>query len=733
VVQGRIWILGGGALSVAAVVVAWLALRFDRPVVELPEADRLSAAAPAAVSAPPVPASGGEVGVAEAQPEPPTFDVVRVATDGGALVAGRAAPGSAVDLLVDGVVVAQALADAAGQFVAIFALDPSAEPQVLSLAMVLADGASVPSEDVVVLAPRAAPEAAVAEVAEATPGDGGTGAEGSGGAESGPVAVASSALAGEVGGASAAPSPDAVGVAEPEAVAEGSVDEVPLAAVAEAAVRATSDPAEVGVASQVVAAAPGTADADRAPEVVAAASGSTDAGEAPAIFTSAPDIAADGLAPAVVAADSVEPQGAAAEGAVPVGAASVAAAAAPDFLLDRTGQVRVLDTARQALDNVVVDAIGYDADGSVQVSGRALQGAEGTALRIYLNNRPLAVARAQAGHWQLDLPDVAPGVYTLRVDELDGAGQVVSRFETPFLREDPVAVARLLAVPEGVGAGQPEGAGVGQGRAIGPFDQVAAVPAQSDDAVTVVPDVPDAARIQITAQAGGAPVEPQAAAPIPVSNGPGVSGLQAADAQARDTAQVTGGTAAAQGVTAALASAGGTAAGTVGTSGTASEAAATSLPLVPQPDASALTASGTSTVDNAADAEPTPFVAAPARENLNRTEPGSEGSETARTEEVAQTESAATDTDAGPVAASEADESVPVAPQPVATATGTNPASAAPPRVTLITVQPGQSLWRISHQHYGDGARYVQIFRANQAQIRNPNLIYPGQIFALPE
>lgn len=53
--------------------------------------------------------------------------------------------------------------------------------------------------------------------------------------------------------------------------------------------------------------------------------------------------------------------------------------------------------------------------------------------------------------------------------------------------------------------------------------------------------------------------------------------------------------------------------------------------------------------------------------------------------------------------------------------------------VQLITVQPGHTLWGISHRHYGDGALYVQIFRANRDQIRDPHWIYPGQIFALPD
>jgi nucleoid-associated protein YgaU len=45
----------------------------------------------------------------------------------------------------------------------------------------------------------------------------------------------------------------------------------------------------------------------------------------------------------------------------------------------------------------------------------------------------------------------------------------------------------------------------------------------------------------------------------------------------------------------------------------------------------------------------------------------------------------------------------------------------------------GDSLWRISSHVYGNGVRYKQIYAANAAQIRNPRLIYPGQIFVLPQ
>jgi len=45
----------------------------------------------------------------------------------------------------------------------------------------------------------------------------------------------------------------------------------------------------------------------------------------------------------------------------------------------------------------------------------------------------------------------------------------------------------------------------------------------------------------------------------------------------------------------------------------------------------------------------------------------------------------------------------------------------------------GDNLWNIARAHYGEGWRYTMIFEANKNQIRNPDLIYPGQVFSLPK
>ena len=54
------------------------------------------------------------------------------------------------------------------------------------------------------------------------------------------------------------------------------------------------------------------------------------------------------------------------------------------------------------------------------------------------------------------------------------------------------------------------------------------------------------------------------------------------------------------------------------------------------------------------------------------------------------------------------------------------------PNINTKAVVRGDNLWRISQATYGHGKRYTEIYTANRAKIRNPDLIYPDQIFVLP-
>lgn len=58
------------------------------------------------------------------------------------------------------------------------------------------------------------------------------------------------------------------------------------------------------------------------------------------------------------------------------------------------------------------------------------------------------------------------------------------------------------------------------------------------------------------------------------------------------------------------------------------------------------------------------------------------------------------------------------------------PPVSAPPRTH--TVVRTDCLWKIALRYYGNGALWPRIYDANRGQIKNPNLIYPGQVFVIP-
>ncbi|MHA6643255.1 LysM peptidoglycan-binding domain-containing protein [Mesorhizobium sp. A623] len=99
-----------------------------------------------------------------------------------------------------------------------------------------------------------------------------------------------------------------------------------------------------------------------------------------------------------------------------------------------------------------------------------------------------------------------------------------------------------------------------------------------------------------------------------------------------------------------------------------------------------------------------------------------------------------------------ADATQPAAPQPAATEPVTAPAAvetpdgetpdAAVPETTApklqhadgaVIIRRGDSLWRISRRVYGRGIRYSTIYLANQKQISDPDMIWPGQVFTVPD
>ncbi len=317
----------------------------------------------------------------------------------------------------------------------------------------------------------------------------------------------------------------------------------------------------------------------------------------------APILPQAAVAPEVVAEASAE-AGAAGEagtGEDGAGEAGAQAAAPPAALLVTEQGVSVLQGAAEVPSDVTIDTIAYTASGDVQLGGR---GTAGLFVRVYLDNAEQAtVPVAKEGQWLTTLPEVEPGIYTLRVDQMDATGKVSSRFETPFKRETREALAAAA------GEVAPE---VVQAPAVAaPVAEVAVANVAEPEAPAVAPVAPEVAPVADPA------VEVAPVAPVPQE-----------------------------------------------------PAAAAAVATAP-----------TGEVAVAGQIAPAAVVAEPVGE-------------------------------AAPVA-------------------GVVPATKAVAPVT-VTVQPGYTLWGIAKQRFGDGVLYVQVFEANKDKIRNPDLIYPGQVFTMP-
>ncbi|MDO7699737.1 MAG: LysM peptidoglycan-binding domain-containing protein [Planktomarina temperata] len=258
------------------------------------------------------------------------------------------------------------------------------------------------------------------------------------------------------------------------------------------------------------------------------------------------------------------------------------------ILADEDG-VRVLQDGAPsaAKPAVTIDTISYSSNGDVILGGR---GQAGNFVRIYLDNQFLATSKIAAdGYWALELSDIEPGIYTLRVDELNAAGDVVSRAETPFKREAAEELAELMAA--GTETEEPSAEG----------------PSES------------AAETQVVDAEALASVEPEAA----------------------DDPQT--------------------------------EEVVTQEEFNVQAEVAELNPQG---------------------------EQSSDGG------------------------------SLAVEGQPADTASVLRTPSK---KFRVRTVQPGSTLWAIAKESYGAGIEYFKVFEANKERIRDPDLIYPGQVFEIPD
>ena len=437
----------------------------------------------------------------EAAPEEPAFsltapvlELARFETDGSGLVAGAAQPGVAIDVLLDGAVIESLTVDEGGEFAAFVALEPSDQPRVLSL-VARFDGEELSSEDSFILAPIAPtvvaevePEAvetpAPTEMAEAvteepSPVEAEPAAAPEVETEVQPEVEAVVAEAAEAVTEAVSEVADAVeeAVADVTVATTGAADapvetqeavtiasaETETAAVVEPATTPEAELETASDASNVEAAeeveetqAPQPEPAQVVTELSAEPEAPTSDVEEPTVSAAAGDQTAT---PGTEGTAAPETTAASEEQAVDADAES---APKPDVAVavlrankDGVSLVQpATPVAPEFLGKVALDTISYTDSGDVQLAGRAKPEA---LVRVYLDNSPVSdITVDLAGHWSGSLTSVAPGIYTLRLDEIDPIeGKVLSRLETPFKREAPEALQPIVTAETSPGTTTP--------------------------------------------------------------------------------------------------------------------------------------------------------------------------------------------------------------------------------------------------------------------------------------
>lgn len=222
----------------------------------------------------------------------------------------------------------------------------------------------------------------------------------------------------------------------PGAGADGRSPEAPGDAATEMAATA---PAPDSAPAQAQAAALGVQpDAATAPETL------TRAAEAPDVTDSTlqpGDLMAEGAGQVMPGQPTEGPQidtlgGSPAQATAAANTQRPAVDAAPEDRVE--AQLTAPDAPALNPGEVALDSILYDKAGNVVLGGR---GAEAAYVRVSVDGQVADLVRVtRDGHWQVQLPEVDTGTYTLRVDQLDVTGQVLDQIQSPFLREGRAAL-----------------------------------------------------------------------------------------------------------------------------------------------------------------------------------------------------------------------------------------------------------------------------------------------------
>ena len=336
----------------------------------------------------------------------PAFDVVRVETDGTTVVAGTCPAGSLVSIQVDGQDVESGTCDASGQFVLFLDIGKSEQARVMTLSAKQFETTLLADAQVIIAPVVQQVAAADAEDAVATQS-----ASNSQRSEADVAEVSEN----EADDVIAATTSESEGSAEETVEVAVATDEEPKAEVSQDGTEEIASEAPVP-ADQVASVEKGEMESSNEDM------SSSDTG-APTETEQSAEIA-----------DTEASQAAEEE---------ITDQTAPAVLLVKDDGVDILQgvgAAPQVMDQLTVAAITYSEQGAVYLSGFSPAG----FLRVYLNNTQVIVLEVpEPGEWKAELVDVAPGVYTLRVDQVDADGNVQSRVETPFKREEPEKVVEV--------------------------------------------------------------------------------------------------------------------------------------------------------------------------------------------------------------------------------------------------------------------------------------------------
>lgn len=594
-------------------------------------------AAPAAAKKPTSDAPGDGNSAVKTPPPPmpdlseptaivPTFDVVRIEKDGGAVVVGKAAPDVTVNLLLNGKPFGTARSNAKGDWVFIpDKLIPAGDHQLMLKAPGGKNGELLRSRQTIVIA--------VAKKKQTKP----------------LVVVASNDAPTKVlqtPSATMPAAPSAKSVARPRPPASGGqkVASKPPAKTPDA--KAAVAPA--GNASQVVEKNP--AQTDSAPAQKTVTSKSTTPRTAGDMIRKQ-----EGSTSKKVGTQALTGKREPEPPATPKALKKAPTPPQPTPLAKSAAKSAVPQPRPPVSQKLAFGTVDYNDSGDMVFSGSATANKK---IRLYIDNKFVGETKSDpAGKWVFSgHRAIRPGVHQLRADLVTQAGSVARRAAVPFVRADPVKVAALLKTRE-----KPK-----------PAEKKTEAPALS----AAPPATP-------RGKVSTAPKKPIAATQ-PARTTTTASRGRNDNANRRTPPKIVA---------------------------TAPPPGKTDNQLPPR-------AVGSATVPAAPVARQ---KTAPQAKGAARTPP---------VEKTVDTGTPARQPSAQP-AVEQAVEKVAKAPGVQETAPS-NPSAKTTPLVSHVVIQPGNNLWNISRVIYGKGVAYTTIFEANKEQIKDPDRIYPGQIFDTP-